>query len=104
MIEEFLKEIPSFPLDVTVAAYYLKETGMSFGAYLAEIRRHNVAFDTLQGDILENANEYSKTRYSIITLSVKSIMRVHSEYQELLLFISLLDSQNIPKELLAEAK
>lgn len=36
-LEKFLEEIPSFPLDVSVAAYYLKETGMPYDKYLEKL-------------------------------------------------------------------
>jgi len=57
-------------------------------------------FTSLQEDILKDASEYSKTRYEIITLSLKRIMEMNPEYKDLLLFISLINSQNIPTELL----
>ena len=99
-LEKFLEEIPSFPLDVSVAAYYLKETGMQYDKYLEKIAAPNIEFTALQENILENTNDYSKTRYSIITLSIKQIIAVNPDFKELLFFVSLLNSQKIPKELL----
>lgn len=99
-LEKFLEEIPSFPLDVSVAAYYLKDTGMQYDKYLEKIAAPNIEFTALQENILENTNDYSKTRYSIITLSIKQIIAVNPDFKELLFFVSLLNSQKIPKELL----
>jgi tetratricopeptide (TPR) repeat protein/DNA-binding CsgD family transcriptional regulator len=99
-LEKFLAEIPSFPLDVSVAAYYLKETGVRYDEYLEKIAAPNIEFTALQENILENTNDYYKTRYSIITLSTKQIITTNPEFTELLFFISLLNSQKIPKELL----
>lgn len=99
-LEKFLEEIPSFPLDVSVAAYYLKETGMPYDKYLEKIAAPNIEFTALQENILENTNDYSKTRYSIITLSIKQIIAVNPDFKELLFFVSLLNSQQIPQELL----
>lgn len=99
-LEKFLEEIPSFPLDISVSAYYLKETGIQYDEYLEKIATPNIEFTALQENILENTNDYYKTRYSIITLSTKQIIATNPEFKELLFFISLLNSQKIPKELL----
>jgi tetratricopeptide (TPR) repeat protein/DNA-binding CsgD family transcriptional regulator len=99
-LENFLEEIPSFPLDVSVAAYYLKETGMPYDKYLEKIASPNIEFTALEENILESTNYYSKTRYSIITLSIKRIIAANPDFKDLLFFVSLLNSQKIPKELL----
>jgi hypothetical protein len=36
-IEQFLESIPSFPLDVSTAAHYLKSTNTSFDKYLKNL-------------------------------------------------------------------
>ena len=103
-IEVFLDQIPSFPLDVSVAASYIKETGIQANEYLKHIKESKPEFVFLQEKFLENTNEYSKTRYSIITLEVESIIKNSSDFKDLLLFIALLDSKDIPKELLISYK
>lgn len=103
-IRKFLEKIPSFPLDVSVAAYYIKETGMPYVDYLKHIFTPTEEFTVLQENILVNANEYSKTRYSIITLSIQRLIDKNPDFVGLLLFISLLDSRAIPKELLVTYK
>lgn len=99
-IEQFLAAIPSFPLDVTTAAHYIKSTNIGFAEYLEEIKLSNAEFNELQASVLDEVSQYSKTRYSIITLALHEILRSHEEFKELVLLISLLDSQEIPKELL----
>lgn len=99
-ILQFLEYIPSFPLDVTSAAYYIKETGISYDKYLKLITTPSDSFSFIQENILKEVGQYSKTRYAIITLSLKRLMGKHPCYQDLLIFISLLNSQNIPRDLL----
>ncbi len=104
-MREFLTEIPSFPLDVSVAAYYLKATHISYNDYLKNINMCNTELSHVQKEILqESGNNYSKTRHSIITLTLRHLIETDENFKDLLLFISLLDSQNIPRELLNNYK
>jgi tetratricopeptide (TPR) repeat protein/DNA-binding CsgD family transcriptional regulator len=96
----FLAKLPSFPLDVSVAAYYLNAVNVSYEDYLENIARVNEDFAKVQEDLLKEAGDYTKTRYGIITLSLQKLLDTHKDFADLLLFISLLDSQNIPTELL----
>lgn len=98
--KKFLDNIPPFPLDISTAAYYLKATNVSLEGYLSHLINYNKDFTATQDHILKEASDYTKTRYSIITLSLKKIIDTQKEFEELLLLISLLDSQNIPKALL----
>ncbi len=100
----FLNEIPSFPLDVSSAAYYIKATNTTYDKYLENLRTAEYHLSTLQEKILKEAGSYTSTRYKIITTSLKNIVDVHPDFQELLLMISLLDSQNLPRELLDQCK
>ena len=98
--KKFLDNIPPFPLDISTAAYYLKATNVSLDGYLDHLINYNKEFAATQEYILKEASDYTKTRYSIITLSLKKIIDTQKEFVPLLLLISLLDSQNIPKALL----
>jgi len=100
----FLENIPPFPLDVSVAAYYLKSTNISYERYLENLKNYNNEFSRIQKNLLKEAGTYLKTRYSIITLSLEHLIKSHKDFGELLLFISLLDSQNIPRGLLNKHK
>lgn len=102
--KKFLVEIPPFPLDVSVAAYYLKATHISYKNYLEIMVEYNKDFSNVQERILKEAGNYTKTRYGIITLSVKHLLDTNPDFKDLLLFISLLDSQNIPRDLLIKCK
>lgn len=99
-IEDFLIKIPSFPLDVSAAAHYLSATNISYKEYLENLEKSNESFEEAQKNILKETIEYSKTRYNIITLSLKQIIDMHSDFKGLLLFVSLLDSANVPRDLL----
>ena len=103
-IKNFLKEIPSFPLDISIAAYYIKSTNISFDDYLNRLKYHCNNFSYIQKSLLKEAGDYQKTRYEIITLSLKKLIETHSDFSDLLLFLSLLDSNNIPRELLSNYK
>lgn len=99
-IKDFLKELPPFPLDVAIAAYYLRNTGTPYQQYIERFLKNTPQFVTLQEDILKEAGDYIKTRYGIMTLSIQQVMTLDKDFGDLLLFISLIDSQNIPRNLL----
>ncbi|MCE3239316.1 MAG: hypothetical protein K0R24_2297, partial [Gammaproteobacteria bacterium] len=103
-IELFLTSIPSFPLDVSVAAYYLKSTHVTYEEYLRRLNDSSNNFIKNQEFLLKETSSYYKTRYSIITLSLEQIIKANSNFEETLLFICLLDSQDIPRELLNKYK
>lgn len=100
----FLECIPPFPLDVSIAAYYLKSTNIPYKQYLEKLGNYVKETNELHEVILKEAGEYTETRYTIITHSLEHIIKNHKDFADLLLFISLLDSQNIPKSLLDQYK
>jgi len=102
--KEFLKEIPSFPLDISVAAYYLKTTEISYDEYLEKLNSNQENIADLQENILNESGNYKKTRYKIIMLTLQKLIKIHPDFQDLLLCISLLNSQNIPRDLLDRFK
>lgn len=103
-IDQFLDKIPSYPLDVSIAAHYLKDTGMEYDRYLEEIAAPKQEFTALQSAILQDVNQYTKTRYSIVSLTLKKMAQSNPAFYELALLIALLDSQDIPEELLVLLK
>ncbi|OJW46804.1 MAG: hypothetical protein BGO67_11650 [Alphaproteobacteria bacterium 41-28] len=98
--KQFLRRIPPFPLDVLIAAYYLKATGTSYYKYLENINKFNKDFEVMQVNFVKEISDYKKTRYSLIKMSLQKIMSIHKDFGELLVAVSLLDSQNIPRDLL----
>ena len=103
-IKKCLKIIPFFPLDLCTAAYYIKYTGISLEEYIARINKPSLEFGKLQENILKEASCYSKTRSKIISFTIEQIININKEFKDLLLLISLLDSQDIPRELLEKFK
>jgi tetratricopeptide (TPR) repeat protein len=99
-IQQFLTKIPPFPLDVSLAAYYLKSTHVPYKQYLSRLNEMNEDFSIIQENVLKEASAYTKTRYSIVTLSLKHLLDRHKDFRYLLLFVSLLDSHDIPRDLL----
>lgn len=96
----FLENIPPFPLDVSMAACYIKDTQITYEQYLEKVAQYSQSFEKEQQNIIKEMSDYAKTRYGIITSSLEKIININPIFKELLLFICLLDSQNIPKELL----
>lgn len=100
----FLKNIPSFPLDVSVSAYYIKNAHITPEIYLERISQPCKKFEFVQEAIAKGVGEYAKTRYRVITLSLERLTNVDPDFADLCLFMSLLDSQNIPREILNKYK
>ena len=99
-----MDKIPSFPLDISIAASYLKEEKIPYDEYLRYISEPKREVASIHKFILSDIGNYTKTRYDVISLPVKHIMKVHPDFKDLLLFISIINSQNIPKELLSRYK
>ncbi len=102
--KQFLGEISPFPLDVSVAAYYIKATNVPYKSYLENMVKYSADFSHVQEKILQEAGAYTKTRYGIIMLSLKKLVDTDPDFQDLLLFISLLDPHKIPRQLLVKFK
>ncbi|MBA3814337.1 MAG: tetratricopeptide repeat protein [Alphaproteobacteria bacterium] len=98
--KKFLNDIPPFPLDVSIAAYYLKATNVPYGKYLEHLMGNDKDFTSIQENVLKEATNYTKTRYKIITLSLQELTNTHRSFKDLLLLISLLNFQEIPRDLL----
>ncbi len=103
-IATFLKYIPSFPLDISIAAHYLKNTKISYKAYLEHIHKNDNHFEHYQEKLLQEIMDYTKTRYGIITCSVKALLEKYPEFIEPLLLLCLIEPHNIPKALLCHLK
>jgi DNA-binding CsgD family transcriptional regulator len=99
-INKFLEHIPPYPLDVSIAAYYLKTTREPLQSYLDKFCKNDTSFADLQKSILQDNSDYTRTRYNLIATSIQSIINSNEHFKDLLLLISLIDSQNIPKKLL----
>ncbi|MGC0371723.1 MAG: hypothetical protein DGJ47_000423 [Rickettsiaceae bacterium] len=103
-LELCLKKIPPFPLDISVAAHYIKETNIDCNQYLKHNQKPQEPFITAQTNILKDKGGYNKTRYDIISMSIDLIMQQSQDFKDLLFLISTIDYKNIPKELLYNYK
>jgi tetratricopeptide (TPR) repeat protein len=92
----FLNNIPPFPLDVSMAAYYMKNSSLTFDQYLDRIRNYSERFEKEQQSFVKEVSEYTQTRFGIITSSIHKLIEINPEYKSLLLLMCFLDSQNIP--------
>lgn len=99
-IASFIKHIPPFPLDVSVAARYMSNQNLSYDQYLIQLQQQDTNLSIAQEAFLQETSEYLKTRYSIIATSLKHIIETNIDFQKSLLLISLLDSHRIPRVLL----
>lgn len=102
--QAFLNNLPSFPLDISTAAYYLKFSNISYNEYLKRLNDYDKGFLAIQENVLRETGGYTKTRYSIITLLLETVLSLHKDFEDLFLLISLLDSQYIPRSLLDSYK
>lgn len=101
---KFLKYIPPFPLDVSVAAYFIKNTQLTFKQYLAYIKEYSNNYEMVQLKLLKEVTDYDKTRYGIISSTIEKLNTTNPHFEALFFLITLLDSQNIPLSLLRNFK
>ena len=101
---DFLDHIPPFPLDISMAAFYIKNLGCTYGYYLKRMKENDVNFEHTQKEFLKEETHYTKTRYAIVKLSLQRIINENPEFKELLFLISLLSSQDISKKIIEHCK
>jgi hypothetical protein len=88
--KELLAKLPPYPLDISIAAAYIANHKLTPANYLTALDKQDAA------DLKDNA----KVRYQIITLSVQKVMGSAKENTERMLILALMDSQNIPADML----
>ena len=98
-IKNFLTHIPPFPLDVSIAAYYIKNAKISYDQYLKRIDQYAQTLDANQESLLKEVSDYTKTRYKIVKLSFEKLIELNPEYKEFLFSLCLIDSQEIPQNI-----
>ncbi len=106
-IQRFLELIPPFPLDISLVANYIKATKLPLNLYQEKLTQDTRKFDLMQDYLLKDLKEegdYLKTRYNIITISLYDIIKTHPDFESLLLLITMLDSKDIPRDILDKYK
>ena len=74
---------------------------MQYSKYIKELELSKKEFTELQVSVLQDTSQYNHTRYNIISLTLQKMMDSNSEFYDLYLLLGLLDSQDIPQELLS---
>ena len=100
----FVENIPPYPLDISIAGNYITESKISLKKYLEYMHISSEEFLASQERILCDIGNYRKTRHAIVLLSIDRILKCNQDFKDLLLLISLLNSQDIPRELLEKVK
>lgn len=99
-VKNILEKIPLFPLDISIAAYYIKNNNLTYKQYIERMLEYSEQLDIVQTKLLQETSQYVQTRYGIVTSSLNKILQNKSDYRDLFLLICLLDSRDIPKKLL----
>ncbi|CAO5681190.1 MAG: hypothetical protein HEEMFOPI_01459 [Holosporales bacterium] len=99
-IKAFLKDIPPFPLDISVAARHMKHNNLSFDDYKKQMNLKREEFNVVEQEILTETTTYNQTRYGILSLSFNQVIDKNPKFAFLLKILTLLDSQNIPLHIL----
>lgn len=99
-VQKFLEKIPKMPLDVVAAAYYLKNTKISFEDYEEIMQNSYRDLIGMQERLLEKNVNYNRTRYGIVSSVFEDVLSKRSDFKILLLTLCLLDSQNLPKRIM----
>lgn len=95
----FVKHIPPFPLDVSIAATYLAVHGLEKEKYLVNLREQSKAFQDAEKNIVIENHAYSETRYSLISTSLERILSKNEKYGRMLYLMSRIKSQLVPVEI-----
>jgi tetratricopeptide (TPR) repeat protein len=98
-IQKFLEQIPGYPLDVSSAAYYVKNTGIPVDEYLQYTQHTTREFVEANQKIMSECTNYEGTRYGIVTSNFQEILGKDKLFLDLLWLICLLDSQEIPLQI-----
>lgn len=100
----FLSNIPPYPFDVSAASYYIKNSDITCEMYLERMKENTKAFEDAQAAFLKDSSVHAKTRYNIITLSIKRLIDAEPEFKNLLMLLGFVAAENIPRALLESYK
>lgn len=100
-LKKIISQINLYPLDISIAAKYLKKTQLSFENYIQLLQHSSLqSHNNIQKSILGALNEqHKKTQFDIISVSLHKLCYQNEKYIDCLLLLSLLDSQDIPYEI-----
>jgi DNA-binding CsgD family transcriptional regulator/predicted negative regulator of RcsB-dependent stress response len=101
-VKRFLQFIPLFPLDISVAAHFLKQTHHNFDEYLEKYFNGSPSFKQLEQEIVLEDIPYAKTRAYLMSITFEKILAENPVFKDILFFISCLNFKDIPKRLLSD--
>ncbi|CAO4843163.1 MAG: hypothetical protein FADNKDHG_01201 [Holosporales bacterium] len=94
----FLKSIPPFPLDISLAGKYIKSTQISYSDYLQKINIMDI--EKHQKDMIKSQIGYDKTRFEIIENAIARLLKNNKNYIYVFLLMSEMESIKISKKML----
>lgn len=97
--DALLREIPSFPLDITLAAHYLRHTNSTIQEYITKLHDDGSTCDSLNTFFQQELNT-PLARSSLLHMTIQNILRVDKSFQHLLYVVARLNFKNIPRNLL----
>lgn len=95
---EFLRQIPHFPLDISVTAQYIRHNQISYQEYLERMQQQ--AFHETQEAMLRETHQYRHSRHHLMMVSLQRVLDLNPEFADLLLMMCCLDATNIPRAFL----
>ena len=98
-IRTFVNQLPPFPLDISLAAHYIRDAHLSFDQYLKRLNAHQPTFHLHEKKLWSEVSDYPQTRYAIIALTVEKLLELNPDYIGFLQILAVIDSQNIPVDL-----
>jgi tetratricopeptide (TPR) repeat protein len=91
-----LNSLPPFPLDVAVAAYYMKKGPFVVHDYIKSGEESMSRLTKAHQDILKLAGDYQETRHKILSGAVQDLLEIRQEFKELLFLLALSNFKDIP--------
>jgi tetratricopeptide (TPR) repeat protein/DNA-binding CsgD family transcriptional regulator len=95
---EFLRQIPHFPLDVSVTAQYIRHNQISYQEYLERMQQQ--AFHETQETMLRETHQYRHSRHHLMMVSLQQVVDSNPEFADLLLMMCCLEATHIPRAFL----
>jgi tetratricopeptide (TPR) repeat protein len=99
---EFLRQIPHFPLDISVTAQYIRHNQISYQEYLERMQQQ--AFHETQEAMLRETHQYRHSRHHLMMVSLQQVLDSNPEFSDLLLMMCCLESTHIPRAFLEAYK
>lgn len=95
-VKDLLSCIPLYPLDVSLAAFYMKNTHTSVKRYIQHRKNFTQSFDCTEKEILGQVNSYDATRYGVIATSLHEILKENPAFSPMIFLIFFMESQDLP--------